>query len=207
MVKEGKRPQALTPHINSALLEVDEDEDVRRLRPDLWYRKGGTLHVVEVTVPYATPSHRENTLETRRREKLEKCEPLLTALRRRPGAAAELHVIVVGSLGAIPKSTFKVLEKLAPTSIVRRYAKRMTAAAILGSRLVYLDARRPNQTTTNQGEAERTTSGEGDTDSSDTETREAETTVDQREEDPFRFDQKVCEDMRHLVGHFLDDSL
>ena len=123
--------------------------------------------MVEVTVPYATPSHGENTLETRRREKLEKYEPLMTALRRRPGAAAELHVIVIGSLGAIPKSTIKELEKLAPAALTRRYAKRMTAAAILGSRLVYLEARRPNQTTRIQGDTVRTTSSEGDTDSSD----------------------------------------
>ena len=183
MIKEGARPQTLTPHFNSALLDVDEDEDVRRLRPDLWFRKDGTLHVVEVTVPYATQSHGENTLETRRRQKLVKYEPLLTALRRRPGAAAELHVIVIGSLGAVPKSTLKVLEKLAPTTTVRRYTKRMTAAAILGSRLVYLDARRPSQTARIRGDTAGTRSGEEDRDSSDTEAAQADTTVDQREEE------------------------
>ena len=199
MIREAARPQVLTPHFNSALLDVDEDEDVRRLRPDLWYRKGGTLHVVEVTVPYATPSHGENTLETRRREKLEKYEPLMTALRRRPGAAAELHVIVIGSLGAIPKSTIKELEKLAPAALTRRYAKRMTAAAILGSRLVYLEARRPNQTTRIQGDTVRTTSSEGDTDSSNSEAREAVVTVDQREEEGPA-PQPARDDTDELVG-------
>ena len=199
MIREAARPQTLTPHFNSALLDVDEDENVRRLRPDLWYRKGGTLHVVEVTVPYATPSHGENTLETRRREKLEKYEPLMTALRRRPGAAAELHVIVIGSLGAIPKSTIKELEKLAPAALTRRYAKRMTAAAILGSRLIYLESRRSTQTTTNQGGTARTTSGEGDTDSSDSEAKQAEATVDQREEEGPT-PQPARDDTDELVG-------
>ena len=187
MVKEAAQPQTLTPHYNATLGGIDDDE-TGRLRPDLWYRKNGTLHIVEVTVPYATPSRGGNTLEMRRREKLEKYQPLMETLTRRPGAAAELHVIVIGSLGAIPKETIKELEKLAPTSLVKRYVKRMAAAAILGSRMIYLESRRPNQTrarTDNRAEAPDDPRDEANAASSGDEANEpsAESTVDQREEE------------------------
>ena len=102
--------------------------------------------MIEVTVPYASQTQRdgieENTLTLRRRQKLEKYRQLLDEFRQQPGAAAELHVIIVGSLGAIPNETMKEFTKLAPEPLAKRYAKRIVAATITGSRILYHTPRR-----------------------------------------------------------------
>ena len=85
--------------------------------------------MVEITVPYASRTQRDgtqqDTLAIRRAHKLDKYQQLITEIRDQPGAAAELHVIVVGSLGAIPDDTMKELTKLAPAPLAKRYAKRI----------------------------------------------------------------------------------
>ena len=143
MIQKANHPRHLHPHFNTTI-PGPLSEEVRRLRPDLWYTKEEVLHVIEVTVPYASRAQRDrieqDTLTIRRRQKLEKYYQLLDEFRQQPGAAAELHVIVV--LGAIPNETLKKLAKLAPNPLAKRYAKRIVATTITCSRILYLDSRR-----------------------------------------------------------------
>ena len=145
MIQKANHPRHLHPHFNTTI-PGPLSEEVRRLRPDLWYTKEGVLQVIEVTVPCASQTQRngteENTLTLRRRQKLEKYRQLLNEFQQQPGAAAELHVIVIGSLGAIPNETMKELAELAPKPLAKRYGRRIVAATITGSRILYLEARR-----------------------------------------------------------------
>ena len=141
MIQRANHPRHLHPHFNT-VVPGPLSEATRRLRPDIWYMRNGVLHVVEITVPYASTTQRDgsrqDTLAMRRAQKLDKYQPLIEEIQNQPGAAAELHVIIVGSLGAIPDATMKELLKLAPAPLAKRYAKRIVAATILGSRILYL---------------------------------------------------------------------
>ena len=190
MIQKANHPHHLHPHF-STTIPGPLSEEVRRLRPDIWYTKDGVLHVIEVTVPYASRTQRDgtaqDTLMIRRRQKLEKYHQLLDEFQQQPGAAAELHVIVVGSLGAIPNETMKELTKLAPKPLAKRYAKRIVAATIMGSRILYVEARRqgkqPGEThqTSDDTEAAPATSSNSDTERNGDERREEE--LDQQDEE------------------------
>lgn len=145
MISKANHPTQLHPHFNT-VVPGPLSEATRRLRPDIWYMRNGVLHVVEITVPYASTTQRDgsrqDTLAMRRAQKLDKYQQLIEEIQNQPGAAAELHVIIVGSLGAIPDATMKELLKLAPAPLAKRYAKRIVAATILGSRILYLGSRK-----------------------------------------------------------------
>ena len=145
MINKANHPAQLHPHFNT-IVPGPLSEVTRRLRPDIWYMRNGVLHVVEITVPYASTTQRDgsrqDTLAMRRTQKLDKYQQLIEEIQNQPGAAAELHVIIVGSLGAIPDATMKELLKLAPAPLAKRYAKRIVAATILGSRILYLGSQK-----------------------------------------------------------------
>ena len=117
----------------------------RHLRPDLWWWQDNTLHVAEITVPYANLTIQGraepiSTLELRRVEKEEKYRELIEESQRQFNCEARLHVIVVSSLGAVPKKTLDSLKALAHTErSAMLTAKRMAIAAIRESMKIYLD--------------------------------------------------------------------
>ena len=118
-----------------------EDEETRRLKPDIWFYEGRTLKVIEVTVPYGQMTERGgeriSTLKARREEKENKYEHLMAAARRQFQVQTELFVIVVSSLGAVPEETLRDLRRLVLAQ-ANTTAKRLVAAALKGSRDIYL---------------------------------------------------------------------
>ena len=121
----------------------------RRFRPDLWWWQNGTLNLLEITVPYATlkdpqeadqEQERECSLETRRKQKEEKYRPLVEECTRQFGTPTVLHIVVVSSLGAVPKATLRTLTKLVTDekkAILT--AKRIAVAALRESMSVYFN--------------------------------------------------------------------
>jgi hypothetical protein len=89
------------------------------------------------------------TLEIRRRDKVEKYQKLIEECERKLDYEVELLVVVISSLGAIPKETMNDLRKLAgfkgsQTSKTERqklnlWAKRMVIASLKGSLAVWRD--------------------------------------------------------------------
>ena len=94
-----------------------------------------------MTVPYGQMTERDgeriSTLKARRQEKENKYEQLMAAVRRQFQVQAELFVIVVSSLGAVPEETLRDLRRLVLAQAITT-AKRLVAAALKGSRDVYL---------------------------------------------------------------------
>ena len=125
--------------------EALEDEETRRLKPDIWYYEGATLKVIEVTVPYGQLTDRNgervSTLKIRREEKVRKYEQLLETARRQYQIQAELYVIVVSSLGAVPEETINDLRRLVLAQ-ANTTVKRMVIAALKGSHDIFLNRSR-----------------------------------------------------------------
>ena len=130
----GPRGQRLTGPISE-----------RRFRPDLWWWQHETLHIAEITVPYAnlTTQGREtpiSTLELRRDEKERKYAELVNESERQFNCRTKLHVIVVSSLGAVPKKTVDELKTLTTDhKLAILTAKRMGIAALRESMKIYHD--------------------------------------------------------------------
>jgi hypothetical protein len=133
-------------------------DDTKILKPDIWFEKDGVIHVIEVTVPYAMQTklfERRNvneddeeaendpeeisTLEVRRREKVRKYQKLLEDCKKVFGVECKLHIIVVSSLGAIPKETEITLKKLlgCQPRTLSLWLKRLSVAAIRGSMVLF----------------------------------------------------------------------
>ena len=88
-------------------LQFSTDE-LRRMRPDITYvDRNNTLHVVEITIPYGNKDEAGTpSLETAREKKQRKYKALIEEARHLwTLGSVEYHVIVVSSLGAIPKDT------------------------------------------------------------------------------------------------------
>lgn len=121
-------------------------QDVRGLLPDLWFidNARNVIRVIEVTVPYGSYTDSEqgsriSTLAKRRTEKLMKYNELVEQARLSFNMEVSLHVIVVSSLGAVPKETFRELTILLRGSKLKtkRLARAISAVAIRGSALIY----------------------------------------------------------------------
>jgi hypothetical protein len=137
-------------------------DDTKILKPDIWFEQDGTLHIIEVTVPYAQQTqrfeHREgeeeevpdaeelSTLEVRRREKVAKYSKLVQDCKRIFGLECKLHIIVVSSLGAIPKETLTTLQKLlhCQPRTLSLWLKRLSVAAIRGSMVLFYNLKPRN---------------------------------------------------------------
>lgn len=84
----------------------------KALKPDIWYldRVKNCIKIIEITVPYDSIDDDGRTkLTHRREEKIEKYTPLVDEIRRSWEMSVHLHVIVVSSLGAVPKETQREL--------------------------------------------------------------------------------------------------
>jgi hypothetical protein len=86
--------------------------DIKRLKPDIWYldRVKNCIKIIEITVPYDSVDDDGRTkLSHRREEKIEKYTPLVDEIRSKWEMSVYLHVIVVSSLGVVPKDTQREL--------------------------------------------------------------------------------------------------
>lgn len=121
--------------------------DVRSFLPDLWYVDiaRNIMKVLEITVPYGSytdgddHNSRISTLDKRRTEKKEKYKELIEEIKSTFNMDAELHVIVVSSLGAVSKDTYREISTLLHENKMncKRTARAISAAAIRGSALIY----------------------------------------------------------------------
>lgn len=127
----------------------DEHEKmIARRKPDLWFIKNNIYHIIEVTVPYDQISDRnpasspENTLITRRNEKLNKYNELADLVWRTTNTKSEVYVIIVSSVGGLPIKSLHDLNKLLKGNekLVNLTAKRIVIDAIKGSYLIYRGA-------------------------------------------------------------------
>ena len=146
--KHGRR-NAPPIHENCTLTWLNKEElsdDLKRLKPDLWFgvESNGNLeiHIIEVNCPYGgytmVNGSKKSKLEIRRSQKIEKYTPLVSEIERRWSARVHLHVIIVSSLGVVPKDTMKKLKTLLGNK--RKMiltAKRLSAATLIGSYNVF----------------------------------------------------------------------
>jgi hypothetical protein len=140
---------------------VELPEDSKILKPDIWFEKDDVIYIIEVTVPYAmqttrfparniedddddnernVPDPEElSTLEVRRREKVRKYSKLKEDCSRVFNMECKLFVVVVSSLGAVPKETEVTLNKMLKCQprTLSLWLKRMSIAAIRGSMLIF----------------------------------------------------------------------
>lgn len=118
------------------------------LRPDLWWWNGSKLTIVEVTVPYGmmTTDNEESisSLLQRRKQKLAKYSGLIDDCKQQFSCQAELLVIIVSSLGAMPSDTIDDLKKITSSNVWKTIAKRMVITAIRESMFIYFHWH-PNQ--------------------------------------------------------------
>ena len=91
-------------------------ERTNRLKPDAWFFSDDTLNIIEVNSPYGslkdTNEGKISSLTIRRKEKLEKYKDLVEDCNNTFNCNTNLYVIVVSSLGAIPKETYKDIKAL-----------------------------------------------------------------------------------------------
>ena len=141
----------LITHANQAVHNRDGDRLIgpnASLRPDLWWWNGSKLTIVEVTVPYGmmTTDNEEtiSSLLQRRKQKLAKYNGLIDDCKQQFNCQAELLVIIVSSLGAIPSETIDDLKKITNSNVWKTLAKRMVITAIRESMFIYFQWH-PNQ--------------------------------------------------------------
>ena len=114
----------------------------QRLMPDLWYfdRVKNCIQVIEITVPYdSVDDDGRSKVAIRREEKIRKYEDLVTEIRNRWEIAAHLHIVVVSSLGTVPKDTKRELLSLlgGDTKLVNEISRSLALAAVRESALIY----------------------------------------------------------------------
>lgn len=114
----------------------------QRLMPDLWYfdRVKNCIQVIEITVPYdSTDEDGRSKVKIRREEKSQKYRDLITEIRTQWAVAAHLHVIVVSSLGTVPKDTKLDLLSLlgGDSKLVNEISRSLALAAVRESALIY----------------------------------------------------------------------
>ena len=120
----------------------------KNFRPDIWFinedrishRK--TVNIIEITCPYSmmfdTPSGRKSTLEIRRTNKINKYTPLIDDICSSWNVDACLHIIVVSSLGVVPKETIITFRNIFHSDKrAISVARRCVIAAIKGSWTVF----------------------------------------------------------------------
>ena len=141
------------------------DGDTANLKPDLWWWNGDKLTIVEFTIPYGMLSDQGNTLEIRRKQKLRKYEQLVEECKTQFNCEAELLVLIVSSLGAIPNDTIHDLRKITnnkkDTNIL---AKRMVITALRESMFLFYNWRpdeRNNRLRENNGNETETETDTG----------------------------------------------
>ena len=114
----------------------------RAFLPDVWYfdRVNNHLKIIEITVPYDSIDDTGSTkLSQRRQEKLEKYAGLVDEIRREWNVATHFHVIVVSSLGTVPKETVRELRQLlgGDPKLVNSVTRSLALNAARESALIY----------------------------------------------------------------------
>ena len=119
-------------------------DDTKRLKPDAWFFKDNKLSIIEITCPYGTlkdhEGRRESSLTIQRNVKLNKYKKLVEDCKKKFRVDATLYVIVVSSLGAVPKETMEEIKRLLEhnTKLAKLVAKRCTTAALRESMKIYI---------------------------------------------------------------------
>ena len=113
------------------------------LKPDLWFWDHNKLFIIEFTIPYGMKSDVDDasstTLELRRSQKLNKYIPLLEDCKQQFHCDAELLIIIVSSLGAVPKETIDDVKKIAPSDRAwKKIVMKMVMTSIRESMFIYL---------------------------------------------------------------------
>lgn len=137
-------------HRSTAILKEadilhEEDKQIARRKPDIWFEHNDKFHIIEVTVPYDQISdHNEtnqpiNTLISRRTQKQKKYKELAELIKKTTNKDSEVYVIIVSSVGGVPPKTIKDLSKLlkGDKKLVNLSAKRMVVDTLKGSYLIY----------------------------------------------------------------------
>ena len=136
---------------NSNVFIADEEqlpERSRNFKPDIWFyttneiTQKKSFTIIEITCPYGmmtdTNAGRESSLDIRRKEKEAKYAPLIEDIKTTWNADATLHIIVVSSLGAVPKDTLSTLNNIFGTKKrALLIAKRCVVAALRGSWAIF----------------------------------------------------------------------
>ena len=136
---------------NSNVFIADEEqlpERSRNFKPDIWFyttneiTQKKSFTIIEITCPYGmmtdTNAGRESSLDIRRKEKESKYAPLIEDIKTTWNADATLHIIVVSSLGAVPKDTLSTLNNIFGTKKrALLIAKRCVVAALRGSWAIF----------------------------------------------------------------------
>ncbi|KAG8223247.1 hypothetical protein J437_LFUL001523 [Ladona fulva] len=126
-------------------LEVTVDrkvaDDETQLRPDIVVRdkEKGTVHIIDVTVPF---ENRLIALRASRLTKMEKYAELAERTRERKGQNAEVRLgaIIVGSPGTWDRKNDGILRRIGiPHNRMKALKKKIVSAAISGSRTIYND--------------------------------------------------------------------
>ena len=126
--------------------------DNTNLKPDLWWWKDDKLFIIEITIPYGMYTDVDgihtSTLSLRRQQKLNKYDSLVNDCKHQFNCDADFSVIILSSLGAIPKETIDELKKLTNTEADwKKLCKRMVMATLRESMCIAYNWRprsRPN---------------------------------------------------------------
>ena len=126
----------------------------QRFMPDLWYfdRVNNCIQIIEITVPYdSIDDNGKSKLKIRREAKLEKYSPLANEIRAEWQVAVHLHVIVVSSLGTVPKETKRDLLSLfrGDSKLVNDLTRSLALIAVRESALLYWGIARTRGTADN----------------------------------------------------------
>ena len=114
-----------------------------RAKPDAWFFVNNELTIIEVNSPYGklidTEEGRKNSLIVRRQEKIDKYANLVEDCNTTFGCNTKLYVIVVSSLGAVPKDTYNDIKAILHNDKYKAkiIAKRCSLVALRESLRVY----------------------------------------------------------------------
>ena len=143
ILREFLHKKKLITHANMTVRNRDNERltgDTSSLKPDLWWWVDNSLSIVEFTIPYGSMSDVNNqlvsTLDLRRQQKLTKYKPLVDACKSQFNCNVYLYVLIVSSLGAMPKETIKDL-KMIVGSGWKSIAKQMISTSIRESMFIF----------------------------------------------------------------------
>ena len=156
------------------------------LKPDLWWidtqHDPKTLHILEISVPYNQMTDHEGehicSLDKVRRQKTHKYQQLCDDATRTFNMPTKLHVLIVSSLGVIPKMTITELKNLFGETKAKGIAKEIVNRVLHESAKIFFDTQRGHQQPRNNAVHTTSTSESTSDDSIEEETPEDPLQVD-----------------------------
>lgn len=129
--------------------------DNTNLKPDLWWWKDDKLYIVEITIPYGmytdVDGNHTSTLLLRRQQKINKYNSLVNDCKNQFNCDVDFSVIILSSLGALPKETIDELKKLTNTEADwKKMSKKMVMATLKESMCIAYNWR-PRSRSVNNG--------------------------------------------------------